>query len=685
MSSNELGRAASPYLLQHANNPVHWRLWSEAALREAQESNKPILLSVGYAACHWCHVMAHESFEDAETAAVMNELFVNIKVDREERPDIDHIYMSALHSFGERGGWPMTMFLAPNGEPFWGGTYFPKTEQYGRPAFVTVLRSVAEVFRTEPEKIAQNTTIIREALTRRKQSEGSTLTADLLDSLPPQIAGFVDPANGGLRGAPKFPNTPIFELLWRAGAHLGKSPYRDLVRLTLTRMSQGGIYDHLGGGYARYSVDTYWRVPHFEKMLYDNAQLLELLALCHREYGDPLLRQRVSEIVAWLSREMTTPEGAFCASLDADSEGEEGRFYVWSWVELVSVLGEEDARFFGRFYDAGPAGNWDEEPHGKIVTVLNQLKADPPSPEEEARLASLRQKLFLVREQRSHPGLDDKIMADWNGLMIAALVNAGTALSEPAWIGRAARAYAAVVDLLQYTNAAGRRRLAHSTRADAIVKPGFALDHAAMLRAALTLHEARHMTGADLPAYDYLADAISWAEAVRDDYLDRETGLLAMSTADAGDVILRLSPTNDDAIPNAHPVYLTGLIRLAALSGDDTWLTLADQLMATLAPVVRDNFAGHTGILNALDLRLNGIEIVTAGKDRKTLYEAALAIPFDRRIVIDLDRPEAFPDSHPAAAQAKMAGSAAAFVCTKGACSAPVKEAAGLQKLIAEL
>ncbi|TAL83115.1 MAG: thioredoxin domain-containing protein [Beijerinckiaceae bacterium] len=683
MSSNELAHAASPYLLQHANNPVHWHMWGEAALREAQESNKPILLSVGYAACHWCHVMAHESFEDAETAAVMNELFVNIKVDREERPDIDHIYMSALHSFGERGGWPMTMFLTPQGEPFWGGTYFPKTEQYGRPAFVTVLRSVAEIFHTEPEKIAQNTKVIREALSHKKQSESGTLAADLLDSLPPQIAGFADRTNGGLRGAPKFPNTPIFELLWRAGAHLGKAPYRDLVRLTLTRMSKGGIYDHLGGGFARYSVDAYWRVPHFEKMLYDNAQLLELLALCHREFGDPLLRQRAREIVAWLSREMTTPEGAFCASLDADSEGEEGRFYVWSWDELVSVLGEEDARFFGRFYDAGPEGNWDDEPHGKIVTVLNQLKADPPPPEEEARLAALRQKLFLVREKRPHPGLDDKIMADWNGLMIAALVNAGTTLGEPSWVSQAGRAYAAIVELLQYTNDSGQRRLAHSTRAGAIVKPGFALDHAAMLRAALALHEARHMEGAQLPPHDYLGDAIAWAEAVRDDYLDQETGLLAMSTADAGDVILRLSPTNDDAIPNAHPVYLTGLIRLAGLTGDDAWLTLADQLMATLAPVVRENFAGHAGILNALDLRLNGLEIVTAGTDRKTLYEAALAVPFDRRIVIDLDRPETFPANHPAAAQAKIAGEAAAFVCTKGTCSAPVHDVAALERLLA--
>ncbi len=684
MSSNELGRAASPYLLQHAANPVHWRMWSEAALRQAQEQNKPILLSVGYAACHWCHVMAHESFEDPDTAAVMNELFVNIKVDREERPDIDHIYMSALHAFGERGGWPMTVFLTPTGEPFWGGTYFPKTEQYGRPAFVTVLHAVAKAFRAEPERIAHNTRLVRENLSNEGRTDSGSLTPDLLDTLPPQIINFVDQTDGGLRGAPKFPNTPIFELLWRAGARLGKTPYRDLVRLTLTRMSQGGIYDHLGGGFARYSVDDHWLVPHFEKMLYDNAQLLELLALCHRDYGDPLLRRRATEIVSWLERDMTTPEGAFCASLDADSEGQEGKFYVWTWEELVAVLGEADAGFFGKFYGAGRIGNWAEEPHGKMVTILNQLEAKPATAEDEARLAPLKEKLFLVREKRVHPGLDDKIMADWNGLMIGALVNAGTALSEPSWVTLAAQAYSVIIDLLLYEDGAGRKRLAHSARAGVIVKPGFALDHAAMMRAALALHEARHTTGVALPPRDYRGDAIAWAEAVRDDYLDPKTGRIAMAASHADDVIIRLAPTADDAIPNAHPVYLSALIRLAGLTGDESWLTLADQLFASLAPVVRGNFVGHAGILNALDLRLNGIEIVTAGPERKALYEAALAIPFDHRIVFDLDEPESVPETHPAAAQAKIAGSAAAFVCSSGTCSLPVHDPAELVKLVEE-
>ncbi|MFZ3176718.1 MAG: thioredoxin domain-containing protein [Methylovirgula sp.] len=681
MSFNELSRAASPYLLQHAHNPVHWRMWGAAALKEAQDANKPILLSVGYAACHWCHVMAHESFEDLETAAVMNELFVNIKVDREERPDIDHIYMSALHAFGERGGWPMTMFLTPGGEAFWGGTYFPKQEQYGRPAFVTVLRSVAHAYATDSGRITENANLILHALSKTESPGGAPISLMLADELAPQLANYVDPANGGLSGAPKFPNTPIFELLWRAGVRRGEASYRDLVNLTLTRMSQGGIYDHLGGGFARYSVDERWLVPHFEKMLYDNAQLLELLALCYRGSGNELLRTRAGEIVEWLERDMTQ-DGAFCASLDADSEGEEGKFYVWTWDELVGVLGAEEAAFFARFYGATRNGNWAEEPQSARVNILNQLDAKPASGTDEARLDISKAKLLAARQLRVRPSRDDKIMADWNGLMIAALVNAATALGEPQWIKRAARAYRLIVETMQYSD--GERRLAHSARAGVVVKPGLALDHAAMLRAALALHEARNIAGAELPQHDYLGDAVAWAHAMEAHHIDPQTGLLAMSADDATDVILRLTPTADDAIPNTHPVYLTSLVRLASATGNAAWLARADALFASLAAAVRSNPVGHAGILNALDLRLRGIEIVTAGPRRHALYEAALSIPFGDRMVLDLDRPQAITPEHPAAAQVEAAGAGAAFICSAGTCLLPVRDPAALRALAQE-
>jgi uncharacterized protein YyaL (SSP411 family) len=677
MSVNELSQAASPYLLQHAGNPVHWRMWTPSALQEARDLNKPILLSVGYAACHWCHVMAHESFEDAETAAVMNELFVNIKVDREERPDIDHIYMTSLQAFGQSGGWPLTMFLTPAGEAFWGGTYFPRTAQYGRPAFVDVLKSVAQAFRAEPQSIAHNANAVRETLAQAAQSagreKGGSLSLEQLNALAAQVIRAVDSTNGGLRGAPKFPNAPVFEFLWRAGARLKTSPYRDLVTLTLTRMSEGGVCDHLGGGYARYSTDERWLVPHFEKMLYDNAQILELLALCYAESGDELFRTRAMETVSWLRRDMTHADGAFCASLDADSEGAEGKFYVWTWEELVEILGHEEASFFGKFYGASDRGNWADEAHGGIVTILNRLEAKRPTPEEEARLAPLRHKLFEARERRVHPGLDDKIMADWNGLMIAALVNAATLLNEPEWIQLAARAYDVIVSKMQFSDAENRKRLAHSWRAGVLIRPGMALDHAAMIRAALALYEARKWPGlSSILDKDYLADAICWAEALETHHRDAQTGLLCMAAKDATDVILRLSPTADDAIPNAHPVYASALVRLAGLSGDDRWLKRADELFEALGPAVRANFIAHAGVLNAFDLRLRVKTIVTAGPKRQELYLAALSIPSVERIVMDID--QEIPVGHVARAQADSAGDAAAFVCSGGTCSLPIRE-----------
>ncbi|MGH6830401.1 MAG: thioredoxin domain-containing protein, partial [Methylocella sp.] len=461
---------------------------------------------------------------------------VSIKVDREERPDIDHIYMTALHAFGERGGWPLTMFLTPSGEPFWGGTYFPKVAHYGRPSFVSVLKTVAEAFRAEPERIAQNTKFVREELSKSAAPGGGGITLEQLDLLAPQIARLIDPVHGGLAGAPKFPNTPILELLWRAGARLHNAPYRDLVKLTLTKMSEGGIYDHLGGGYSRYSTDERWLVPHFEKMLYDNAQILELLGLCHHEYGGPLFCARATETVAWLRRDMTNAGGAFCASLDADSEGVEGKFYVWTYAEIEALLGQEDAAFFGGYYDASPGGNWEDEAHGRAI-ILNHLEAKPPAPAEEARLAPLRQRLFDAREKRVRPGLDDKILADWNGLMIAALVNAATIFDEPEWIGLAAHAYGFIVSAMQFTDVEGTKRLAHGWRAGVLVTPGLALDHAAMIRAALALHETRNWAPALVSARDYLADAIAWAEALETYHREPESGLLNMAAKDAGDVI----------------------------------------------------------------------------------------------------------------------------------------------------
>jgi uncharacterized protein YyaL (SSP411 family) len=662
---NRLARETSPYLLQHKHNPVAWWAWGPAALAEAQASGKPILLSVGYAACHWCHVMAHESFEDDATAAVMNELFVNIKVDREERPDIDQIYMSALHHLGEQGGWPLTMFLTPKGEPVWGGTYFPKTSRYGRPAFVDVLREVSRLFREEPAKIGQNRDALMERLAHQARPAGKVVVgARELDQLARQIGGAFDPTHGGLRGAPKFPNAAMYELVWRAGLRTGDQRYFELIEHTLERICEGGIYDHLGGGFSRYSVDERWLTPHFEKMLYDNAQLIGLLALAYGRTSNPLYRQRMVETVGWLNHEMTTPEGAFSASLDADSEDEEGKFYVWSKAEIVTALGEENAAFFVQHYDVTDEGNF--EGHN----ILNRLKGLPRSMEDEARLAMLRDKLFMLRSNRVRPGLDDKVLADWNGLMIAALANAGTMVQEPTWIEMAARAF----DFIARSMTKGDR-LGHSWREGRLLYPGLASDFANMIRAALALYEA---TGQG----DYLERAIAWQRAFDANYANPGNGGYFLTAADAEGLVVRPGSTSDDAIPNPNSIVAQNLVRLAALTGDAAWREQADRLFDGVLAGAADSLLQHAELLNALDLRLHAAEIVLTGPDHARFAQAASKLPYLNRVILRALDAAALPASHPAQAKIAAGAGSAAFVCVGETCSLPVTDPAKIAEVV---
>ena len=423
MDRNRLGDETSPYLLQHRDNPVHWQPWSEATLAAAKAADKPILLSIGYAACHWCHVMAHESFENPQIAARMNELFVNIKVDREERPDLDQVYQHALALMGEQGGWPLTMFLTPDGEPFWGGTYFPPEQRWGRPGFAQVLEALSEAYRAKRDDVAKNVTALRDALQRLGQPQsGGGVSRQQLDPIAERLLRETDQINGGIGTAPKFPQCGIFELLWRAWKRTRQPAYRDAVIKALDAMCQGGIYDHLGGGFARYSTDARWLAPHFEKMLYDNAELVDLLTLVWQDTRNPLYRQRIEETIGWVEREMLTSGGGFASSLDADSEHEEGKFYVWSEAEIDAVLGDR-AALFKRFYDVTPEGNW--EGH----TILNRISTPALADDAtEAELAICREMLLQARASRVRPGWDDKVLADWNGLMIAAMAEAGIVL-----------------------------------------------------------------------------------------------------------------------------------------------------------------------------------------------------------------------------------------------------------------
>jgi uncharacterized protein len=654
---NRLAHETSPYLLQHKHNPVDWWPWGTKALAAAKRENKPILLSVGYAACHWCHVMAHESFEDAETAKVMNDLFVNIKVDREERPDIDQIYMAALHHLGEHGGWPLTMFLTPDGEPFWGGTYFPKTARYGKPAFVDLLREVERVFRQEPQSVEQNRSALMARLAESARPAGRvTIAAADLDRAADQLARMIDPVNGGMRGAPKFPQAMMLEFLWRAGERTNTVRYCAAVELTLGRICEGGIYDHLGGGCSRYSVDERWLVPHFEKMLYDNALLLELLALAYLRSGNELFHRRARETVTWLHREMTTQEGAFCASLDADSEGEEGKFYVWSRDEVTAALGREDAAFFAAHYDVTAEGNF--EGHN----ILNRLKHVPRSAEDEQRLAALREKLLSLRDQRVRPGRDDKVLADWNGLMIAALVNAGLAFGEPVWLKMAARAFLFIDAKMSHGD-----RLGHSWRAGKLVVPGLASDHAAMIRAALALHEA---TG----EHAYLERALDWQATLDRHYANPDNGGYFLTADDAEGLVVRPSATTDEATPNPNAVAAQNLIRLAIFTGQHAWRDKADRLFAGMAASAGENLFAHLALLNALDLRLRAAEIVVTGEDERAgeLLVAARKLPFLDRVVMCASH--ALPAHHPAHDKIKAAAHSAAFICIGETCSLPVSE-----------
>jgi uncharacterized protein YyaL (SSP411 family) len=600
----------------------------------------------------------------------MNELFVNIKVDREERPDIDQIYMSALHLLGERGGWPMTMFLTPGGEPFWGGTYFPNTSRFGRPGFVDVLRHVARIFHEEPQNVEQNRAALMARLAESARPKGEVIIgAAELDRAAEQIGGMIDPMHGGLRGAPKFPQTMILEFLWRAGQRSGAQRHFAAVELTLERICQGGIYDHLGGGFSRYSVDERWLVPHFEKMLYDNALLLELLALAHQHSGRELFRTRARETVAWLTREMITGEGAFSASLDADSEGEEGKFYVWSLAEIVEVLGLQDAEFFAARYDVTPEGNF--EGHN----IVNRLKDLPRNMDDEARLAPLREKLLAARSRRIRPGLDDKILADWNGLMIAALVNASVVLDEPSWLQSAARAF------LFIDSKMGRGdRLGHSWRDGRLLFPGLASDHAAMIRAALALNEATGEGG-------YLERALTWQAALDRHYANPDTNGYFLTADDAEGLVVRPNSTADEATPNPNAVVAQNLVRLAFATGQDAWRAQADKLFDGLLPIANENLFMHVGLLNALDLRLRAAEIVVVGTGppAEDLVAAALKAPFLDRIVLRAPTAEALPDRHPAHDKIKAAPGVAAFVCVGETCSLPVGNRERLSQILAAM
>jgi uncharacterized protein YyaL (SSP411 family) len=665
MTENLLRHETSPYLLQHKDNPVHWRGWNAAALQEARDLDRPILLSIGYAACHWCHVMAHESFEDVETAAVMNRLFVNIKVDREERPDIDQIYMAALHAIGDQGGWPLTMFLTPEGKPIWGGTYFPKTSRYGRPGFVDVLTQIDAFYRGDRDEILAQADRIAAHIQPRPAADGPALGPELLDQAARSILSIMDLERGGTRGAPKFPNAAVIDFLARSAARTGMADCRRAAEATLTGLSNGGIYDHVGGGFARYSTDSDWLVPHFEKMLSDNGLLIEQLALATRHApADTPYRNRIEGTIDWLAREMLLPSGAFAASLDADSEGHEGRFYVWTRAELDTLLGPDDASFLATIYDITPGGNWEG------VSIPNRLRSPAalPAP-DQARAEALLDRMLAYRAKRERPGLDDKILVDWNGYAIAGLAAAGMLLERPDWIEMAERAFRFITE-----SVARDGRLGHALRNGQLVHPGFSSDLASMAKAALALHQATQDRAYRDTAVRLLADLETHHGDGR--------GGFHFTADDAEPLIVRKSDRIDDASPNPHGLAVDSLVRLWALTGEDAYRDRADAILEAASASIAANVFGTASLLSALDLRLSVqtvIIITTSEEDGASLRDAVRAT-WTASIVLDMrseDQP--FPAGHPAQGKTAVARKATAYVCREGACSLPLTDAAALK------
>jgi uncharacterized protein len=664
-ASNLLGEATSPYLLQHARNPVHWRPWCAAALAEARERDRPILISIGYAACHWCHVMAHESFENEETAALMNDLFVNVKVDREERPDIDHIYMSALHSLGEQGGWPLTMFLSPGGAPMFGGTYWPPAPRWGRPSFTQILHAVDKAWREKRDALlAQGAALFDHLTAMGRTTRGDALGPDDLTRIASLLMRQLDPVHGGVGSAPKFPNAPIFRFLWSEHFRRNDPGARTAVRNLLDALCEGGIYDHLGGGFARYSTDAEWHVPHFEKMLYDNAQILELLALAHAEAPTPLYALRGEETFGWLMREMRLEAGGFAASQDADQEGEEGLFFVWTAEEIGQALGS-DAPAFMSAYDVRPEGNWEGR------NVLRRRGA----PGDEAALAASRARLFAIRERRPKPGRDDKVLADWNGLMIVALARAAAAFGKPDELAAARAAYAFVDQNLRDESG----RLAHAWREGRIGAAGMLDDSASVARAALALFEA---TGERA----YLDDAIRLTREARDLFGDGE-GSFFMTARDASDVPgVRPRNAHDGATPSGVGLMAEALARLFHLTGSDEWREAAEGLIRAFTGTP-DMLPQSPLLLAAADFLERGTVIVVAGPPddpaARALAAIALVAPDPATCVLRTRDGGDWPETSPGRGKTAMNGAPAAYVCRGRTCSLPVTTPGELRALLA--
>jgi uncharacterized protein len=605
---NQLIHETSPYLLQHADNPVEWYPWGEEAFEKARRENKPVLLSIGYSACHWCHVMAHESFENEEIAKLMNQLFVNIKVDREERPDLDQIYMNAVQMMTHHGGWPMTVFLTPDAVPFYGGTYFPPQDRYNMPGFPRVLISVSEAYRERQDDIRETGASLLNELRRLSARSGSDqpIEEELLDAAYAGIVRSYDSINGGFGGAPKFPPAMTLEFLLRTHARTGNSEALEIVRHTCKQMANSGMYDQLGGGFHRYSTDAKWLVPHFEKMLYDNALLARLYLHYFQASEDQQARQTAEGILDYVLREMTHPAGGFYSTQDADSEGHEGKFFVWDIDEIRSTLGEGDAELFCSYYNITPSGNFEGKNIPNVTRSLERVaEQNAVSVSElQASLDESRSKLFELRETRIKPARDEKILTAWNGLMMTSFAEAGVILNRPDYTEAARRNAEFVLSKLRKDGALLR------TWKDGVAKfNGYLEDYSFLIEGLVTLFET---TG----EFRWLEEAERLTERMIEEFWDSDGGGFFFTGKSHEDLIVRSKDYFDNATPSGNSVATMVLLRLALLMDNDNYRNLAVAVLREVGASVRRYPSGFGYALSAADFSVSTPkEVAIVGRD----------------------------------------------------------------------
>ncbi len=683
-STNRLAKETSPYLLQHADNPVDWYPWGPEALQLAQEAGKPILLSIGYSACHWCHVMAHESFEDDATAALMNEYFVNIKVDREERPDIDKIYQTAHQLLTQRaGGWPLTMFINPDDQrPFFGGTYFPNVARYGMPSFTDLITRVADHFKAHKDDVesqGRQLVDIFSKLEPRSADDGLELSFEPLSSARQKIGQSFDMEYGGIGNAPKFPHpTTIDRLLrhWRSSAHSAKPDVDALfmVSLTLTRMAEGGIYDQLGGGFCRYSVDRYWQIPHFEKMLYDNGPLLALYAQAGLATGDAMYRRIANETADWILADMQSPNGGFYSTRDADSEGEEGLYYVWTPEEVQALLSGEQYEVFARHFGLDAEANFEEKWHLTVRETEKAIAEDRGTTEEAIAelINAARATLLEVRAKRVAPGRDEKQLTSWNALMIRGLAIAGLALGRNDLIESAGKS----ADFIRKNMMVNGRLLASFKDGQAKF-PAYLDDHAFLLDALLELLQADWNNS-------YLGFAIELADLLLDHFYDPGKGGFFFTADDHETLMHRPKPLADEAVPSGNGIAAFALQRLGFLLGDTRYLDAAEKTLRNAWRAIDEYPHGHVSLLNALEEYLHHPEIIIIRGDAEEISrwrDSAAMIYAPRRLVFAIGSDtEGLPGS--LAERKPVPDETIAYRCVGSHCSLPISS---WQALAAEL